>query len=67
MYARERDLRYIAGEGSFDANGIGMVKADRKWNEEAARKQLVKFFEAFGPMDPLTIQGRRRLSSILFK
>ena len=46
---------------------LDMVRADRKWNDEAARKQLVKFFEAFGPMDPLTIQGRRRLSSILFK
>jgi putative thioredoxin len=45
---------------------LDMVRADRKWNDEAARKQLVKFFEAFGPTDPLTIQGRKRLSSILF-
>ncbi|MDX2143619.1 MAG: thioredoxin [Rhodospirillaceae bacterium] len=45
---------------------LDMIRDDRKWNEEAARKQLVKFFEAFGPTDPLTIQGRRRLSSILF-
>ena len=43
------------------------VRRDRSWNEEAARKQLVKFFEAFGPTDPLTIQTRRRLSSILFR
>ena len=40
--------------------------AQRDWNDEAARKQLVKFFEAWGPKDELTIQGRRKLSSILF-
>ncbi|HET6221897.1 MAG TPA: tetratricopeptide repeat protein, partial [Dongiaceae bacterium] len=38
----------------------------RGWNEEAARKQLVKLFEALGPTDPLTISARRRLSSLLF-
>jgi putative thioredoxin len=43
-----------------------IVKTQRDWNEEAARKQLVKFFEAWGPKDDLTIQGRRRLSSLLF-
>lgn len=45
---------------------LAMVKADRTWNEQAARKQLVKFFDAFGPADPLTSSGRRRLSAILF-
>ncbi len=48
------------------ADLLEMIRTDRKWNEEAARKQLVKFFEAFGPTDPLTVQGRKRLSSILF-
>ncbi len=38
----------------------------RDWNDDAARKQLVKFFDAMGPADPLTLQGRRRLSSLLF-
>ena len=42
------------------------VRRDRKWNEEAARKQLVQLFEAWGPKDPSTLDGRRRLSSILF-
>ncbi|MCW2238035.1 thioredoxin family protein [Azospirillum canadense] len=46
---------------------LELVRRDRTWNEEAARKQLVKFFEAFGPTDPLTVQSRRRLSSILFR
>ncbi len=41
-------------------------RRDRKWNEEAARKQLVQFFEAWGPKDPATLEGRRRLSSIMF-
>ena len=36
------------------------------WNEEAARKQLVKFFEAWGPKDEFTLAGRRKLSSLLF-
>jgi putative thioredoxin len=42
------------------------VRRDREWNDQAARKQLVKFFEAFGPTDKLTVSARRRLSSILF-
>jgi putative thioredoxin len=42
------------------------IKRDRAWNEEEARKQLVKYFEARGPRDPITVTGRRRLSSILF-
>jgi putative thioredoxin len=42
------------------------IRRDRKWNEEAARKQLVQFFEAWGPKDPATLDGRRRLSAVLF-
>jgi len=42
------------------------IKRDRAWNEEEARKQLVKYFEARGPKDPITVGGRRKLSSILF-
>jgi putative thioredoxin len=45
---------------------LDLVKRDREWNEQAARRQLVKFFEAMGPTDPLTVAARRRLSSILF-
>jgi putative thioredoxin len=45
---------------------IEIVKRDRKWNDDGARKQLVQFFEAWGPADEATISGRRRLSSILF-
>jgi len=45
---------------------LDIVKRDRKWNEDGARKQLVQFFEAWGPTDEATLEGRRRLSSILF-
>jgi len=45
---------------------LDIVKRDRKWNEDGARKQLVQFFEAWGPTDESTLDGRRRLSSILF-
>ncbi len=42
------------------------TKLDRKWNEEAARQQLLKFFEVLGFKDPLAVDGRKRLSNILF-
>ncbi|MFN3869173.1 MAG: tetratricopeptide repeat protein, partial [Hyphomicrobiaceae bacterium] len=45
---------------------IDLVRRARTWNEEAARKQLVQFFEAWGPKDPATVEGRKRLSSVLF-
>jgi putative thioredoxin len=45
---------------------LEIVKRSRDWNEQAARKQLLKLFEAMGPTDELTVSARRRLSSILF-
>jgi putative thioredoxin len=45
---------------------ISIVKCDRKWNDDGARKQLVQFFDAWGPTDEATVEGRKRLSSILF-
>ncbi|MGB5948643.1 MAG: thioredoxin [Parvibaculum sp.] len=52
-------------EGAVDQL-LTIIGYDRKWNEEAARKQLVEFFEAYGPKDEVTLSGRRRLSSLLF-
>ncbi|ONG51624.1 co-chaperone YbbN [Pseudoroseomonas deserti] len=46
---------------------LASLKRDRSWNEEAARKQLLKFFEAWGPMDPATVRARRGLSTHLFR
>jgi putative thioredoxin len=45
---------------------LQLVRLDRDWNEQAARNQLVKIFDALGPTNPLTTSSRRRLSSILF-
>ena len=45
---------------------LAIVKRDRKWNDDAARKQLVQFFDAWGATDPATVEGRKKLSSILF-
>jgi len=45
---------------------LEIVKRDRKWNDDGARKQLVQFFEAWGGADEATVDGRRRLSTILF-
>jgi putative thioredoxin len=45
---------------------LEMIRADRKWNEEAARKELVNIFNALGPMHELTIAARKKLSAILF-
>lgn len=46
---------------------VEIVGRKRDWNEEQARKQLVTFFDAWGPKDEMTLYGRRRLSSVLFR
>ena len=45
---------------------IELVRRNRQWNNEAARKQLVKIFEALGHQHPLTIAARQQLSTVLF-
>lgn len=45
---------------------LTIVRRDRSWDDEAARKRLLTFFEALGHAHPLTVQGRRKLSSVLF-
>ena len=52
-------------EGAVD-HLLAIVEADRTWNDEAARKQLVKIFEAAGFMSDIAKSGRRRLSGLLF-
>ena len=42
------------------------MKRDRTFEDDGARKQLLQFFEVWGPKDPATIMARRKLSSILF-
>jgi len=45
---------------------VELVKSHGTWNEEAARVQLLKIFEALGHADPVTVEGRRKLSAVLF-
>ncbi len=52
-------------EGASDSL-LEIVARNRSWEDEKARKQLVQLFEAWGPTDPATLSGRRRLSSLLF-
>lgn len=47
-------------------NLLRIIKADRNWNDDGARSQLLKFFEAWGMTDPATLSARRKLSSLLF-
>ena len=47
-------------------NLLEIVRRDPNWNEEAARKQLIQFFDAWGPTDESTVEGRRLLSSVMF-
>lgn len=64
------DLAQIAnamGQRDEAVDGLlAIMKADREWNDDGARKQLLQFFEAWGFKDPATISGRRKLSSLLF-
>jgi putative thioredoxin len=45
---------------------LEIVRRNRTWNDDAARKELVKIFDALGPTHPATIDGRQKLSSVLF-
>ena len=61
----------LALNASSDRQGaldelLTIVAQNRAWNDDAARKQLVQFFDAWGPADPSTTSGRQRLSSLLF-
>jgi len=64
------DLAVALNAGGKRAEAVDqlmeIVKRDRKWNDDGARKQLVQFFDAWGPTDESTIAGRKRLSSVLF-
>ena len=61
-------LAYWAGDQRKEAIDelLAMIKLDRNWNDAAARQQLLKFFEALGFADPLAVDGRKRLSTLLF-
>ncbi len=56
-----KGLREEAADALLD-----IIRKDRSWNDDGARKQWLQFFEAWGPMDKAAIGARRRLSALLF-
>ncbi len=67
--ARFELAQALAGQGHLQSAAdhlLTIIEADREWNEEAARKQLLTVFEAAGMTSEVTRSGRRRLSAILF-
>ena len=61
----------LALNAKGDRNGaldelLTLVAKNRSWNDDAARKQLLQLFDAWGPADPATVSGRQKLSSLLF-
>lgn len=67
--ARFEIAKAMAARGAWDEAAdhlLKIIEADRTWNDEAARKQLLTIFEAAGAGSDITRAGRRRLSSILF-
>lgn len=67
--ARLELANILNGLGERDAATdqlIFIIRNDRTWNEDGGRKQLVSFFEAWGPKDDATLAGRRKLSAVLF-
>ena len=59
-------LNAMGKRGEATVQLLEIVKRDRKWNDDGARKQLVQLFEAWGGADEATVEGRKRLSTILF-
>jgi putative thioredoxin len=56
-----------AGEKDAAADALlEIIRRERKWNDEAAKAQLLKFFESWGLMDDATVSARRKLSALLF-
>lgn len=59
--------RFAAGERQEAVNDmLEIIRIDRSWQDDKARLQLLDFFQAMGPADPLTMTARRKLSSMLF-
>ena len=69
-HAARFDLaKALAAQGNLQGAAdelLTIIRHDRAWNDEAARKQLLVVFEAAGPMSDVAKQGRRQLSTILF-
>ena len=69
LQARYEYAEALSARGDLEAASeqlLTIIEKNREWNEGAARTQLLKVFEAAGPMSDVTKQGRRKLSAILF-
>jgi len=72
--AKDLEARYELANAQFAAgqaeaaldNLLEIVAQNRDWNEQAGRKQMIKIFDTLGPTDPLTVETRKRLSTVLF-
>lgn len=67
--ARIRMAKILNARGERDAAAeqlFTIMRKARGWNDDAARRTLLEFFAAWGPMDPSTVSARRQLSSLLF-
>jgi putative thioredoxin len=72
--SKDHQARYdlamiLNAKGERDAAAdqlLAIMKADRAWNDDGARKQLLQFFDAWGAGDPASAAARRKLSSLLF-
>ncbi len=61
------EASFIAGQKDKAVDAlVTIIQKNRAWEDEKARKQLIKYFEAWGAMDPASVAGRRKLSSLLF-
>ena len=60
-------IRNVEGHRAAAADHLlTVMKRDRTFDDDGARRELLQFFEVWGPMDPATLAARRKLSSILF-
>jgi putative thioredoxin len=69
LQARYDLAEALSSRGELEAASeqlLAIIERKRDWNEDAARRQLIKIFEAAGPASQLAKQGRRKLSAILF-
>jgi len=69
------DLRFELAEAYLSTNDteqgfnelLEIFKLNSKWNDEAAKKKLLEFFDLLGPADPNVLNARKKLSSLMFK
>jgi putative thioredoxin len=60
-------IRNVEGDRQAAADHLLLImKRDRTFDDDGARRELLQFFDVWGPKDPATMAARRKLSAILF-